>query len=289
MRRHDGETNGMDMLLDTMCNTFGGVCFIALMVSLVSAALPKTDEEPDASVPQVTENDLLTRETARLTLRRDELKAAIAVQRDFLDSCCTNVPVKADLVRMAAEIAQSADQIDAYEKKRIEYLDELAKMTTRTAYSKREAARLSRLVAGLKEQAGQPIFDRHRSVRAPREHEEKGLKTINVWLHGHRLYMMDDTQNVRIVVRGEKEWDVFLVKGRGVFVDDDFFRKGRVWPELESRFGPTTYVRIFTDTASFNELCYFRDALIDRKSKFNWIVVEEDVIHFVEGYDGRVQ
>lgn len=289
MRRRNRESSGMDMLLDTMCNTFGGVCFIALMVSLVSATLPQLDDDSDSNQPKISENDLLTREMTRLTLKRDELKTAIAVQQDFLATGATNVPVKADLVRMASEIAQNASLIDAYEKKRVEYLDELAKLTTRTAYSRREAARLSRLVADLKDQVGQPLFDRHRAVRAPREHEEQGLRMINVWLHEHRLYLMDDTRNVRRVMRGEKRWDTYLVKGRGVFVDDDFFRKGSVWPELESRFGPTTYVRIFTDTASFNELCFIRDALIDRKSKFNWIVNEEEVIHFVEGYDGYVQ
>ena len=40
MKRRTSPSGSMDMLLDTMCNTFGGVCFIALMVAILSAVVP---------------------------------------------------------------------------------------------------------------------------------------------------------------------------------------------------------------------------------------------------------
>ena len=45
MKRSVIDGGSMDMLLDTMCNTFGGVCFIALMVVLISSAMPKSKDE----------------------------------------------------------------------------------------------------------------------------------------------------------------------------------------------------------------------------------------------------
>jgi hypothetical protein len=80
-----------------------------------------------------------------------------------------------------------------------------------------------------------------------------------------------------------------LVKGRGVLLNDDFFNKSKVWAELQDRFASGKYVRIFVDSVSFDELCLFRDALISRKSMYNWIVREEDSLYFTEGYDGHVQ
>lgn len=290
MSRKVSDPGSMDMLLDTMCNTFGGVCFIALMVTIFSAALPKSEsDDPE----QVTEEQVVEKEIEGLRRRRDMLKAAIEIQTEFVKKATTNVVVKADLVRKAEEILKSDEQIRLYEKKKIEYLDELAKLKTRSSYSRREAMRLGRLLKELEDKVGRPLFDRHRVVRTPRERELEGLKLINVWLHERRLYMMSDKQNIRYVDTGSQDgkttWDCYLVKGRGVLLNDDFFLRGKIWPELQRQFDANTYVRIFVDTVSFDELCLFRDALISRNSMYNWIVDEEDVIHFIEGYDGHVQ
>ena len=283
------------MLLDTMCNTFGGVCFIALLVTLLSATLPK-DTEPDWNNAAAVAKSIVEKEHDKLLRRRDELKAAIEIQEDFIKRNSTGVVVKADLVCMAGKIASDEGQIKLYEKKRVEYLDELAKLKTKTSYSRREAARLSRLLKELEDRVGKPLFDRHRVVRTPKEHKVEGLRTINVWLHQRRLYLMNPgsgfvrEENMRGVA-GQREWDVRIIFGKGLLIDEDFFQNGNgsLWMGLQQSIGPSTYVRIFTDTVSFAELCLLRDALISRNSMYNWIINEEDVIHFVEGYDGFVQ
>ena len=169
----------------------------------------------------------------------------------------------------------------------------MAKIKTSVAYSRREASRLSRLLNELKEKTGKPFFDRHRVVRAPNERTIPGLRIVNVWLHGRRLYMMGDRDCVMeresVDVQGRKTWECRLVKGGGAVVDDDFSRDDKMWESLRRQTGSGAYVRIFVDTVSFDELCFLRDALISIGSKYNWFVWEDDVITFVEGYDGRVQ
>ena len=291
MRRRSSDSGSMDMLLDTMCNTFGGVSFIALMVAILSAVLPKASNEQ--AQESISEAQVIDREAERLRERRDVLRRTIGIYSSFVENAATGLVVKADLARMAAEVAANDEKIRLFGKKRIEYMDELAKVKTLASYSRREAARLTRLLKDLEEKVGRPLFDRHRAVRTPREREVQGLKIVNVWLHERHLYMMDDKRNVREVAvgteDGKRRWDCELVKGRGVVVDDDFFLHGKIWPQLQKRFDEKTYIRIFTDTVSFDELCLFRDALISRKAMYNWIVNEEDVIHFIEGYDGHVQ
>lgn len=291
MKRRISEPGSMDMLLDTMCNTFGGVCFIALMVAVISASIPKVGR--DMAEHQVSEDQVVAKESARFQNRRDMLKSAIEIHSSFVDNAVTGVVLKADLLKTTSAIAANDEQIHLYEKKRIEYLDELAKLKTRTAYSRREASRLARLLRELEEKVGRPLFDRHRVVRTPRERELQGLKMIDVWLHQRRLYMMNDNRNIKNtetgVEDGKHKWDCQLIKGHGVLLNDDFFLHSKIWPKLQRQFDETTYVRIFVDTVSFDELCLFRDALISRNSMYNWIVNEEDVIHFIEGYDGHVQ
>ena len=62
MKHRSSTTAGsLDMLLDTMCNTFGGVCFIALMVAIISASLPANqDDEKDAHA--VSEQMIINKE-----------------------------------------------------------------------------------------------------------------------------------------------------------------------------------------------------------------------------------
>lgn len=296
MKSRRFESGSMDMLLDTMCNTFGGVCFIALMVTILSAVLPRGDEHDVEVQSQMVARSIAEKEHNQLLRRREELRTAIAIQEDFLKRNSTSVVVKADLICMAGKIASDEGQIKLYEKKRVEYLDELAKLKTKVSYNKREAARLARLLKEMEDKVGAPLFDRHRVVRTPKERKIEGLRTIDLWLHQRRLYLMDGgsgavkEENLRGVA-GQRQWDVRLVYGKGLLITEDFFKSGlgNDWVRLQRDIGPSTYVRIFTDSASFAELCLLRDALISRNSMYNWILNEEDVIHFVEGYDGFVQ
>lgn len=291
MRRQGDEVGSLDMLLDTMCNTFGGVCFIALMVAIISAATPTSVSDQES--PAVTAGQVVEKEAAQLERRRAMLREAIEIQETFVKNAATGIVRKVDLQNIVDKVAANDEQIRLYEKRRVEYLDELARLKTRTTYSRREAARLRRLLKELEDKVGRPLFDRHRVVRTPCEREVQGLTLVNVWLHKRRLYLVDDKHDVRWedtgFEDGKRTSKCELIEGRGVLLNDDFFQKGTVWPKLEKMFNENTSVRIFVDTASWSELCLFRDALISRKAKYNWIVREGDVLYFVEGYDGRVQ
>ncbi len=51
MRRDFSETGSLELLLDTMCNTFGGVMFIAIALIIISSYIPKIiDDLPDEEV-----------------------------------------------------------------------------------------------------------------------------------------------------------------------------------------------------------------------------------------------
>ena len=292
MKLRGMETGSMDMLLDTMCNTFGGVCFIALMVVLISQAIPKESDAKD-ELDRVTQAEIASKEMARLVQRRDMLKTAIELETAFVNSNENAVVTRADVAKLLSEVAVSGDKIAEYEKKRIEYLDELAKLKTKEEYSRREAARLDRLLGELRKKTADPLSGRHRVVRAPQERELKGMRPIDVWLYHRRLYLMANPDQVRtdppVVENGEMLWAKHIMPGRGMVLDDEFFSEGAVWPELKRKFGAGTIVRIFVDSISFDELCLLRDALIANDSFYNWHVHEGDTITFVRGYDGRVQ
>lgn len=289
MKRDRRAKDGMDMLLDTMCNTFGGVCFISLMVAILSAAAPKPSDDGEAAAVEARMTD---RETIALRNRRDSLKSAIAIQEEFVKTATTGVVTKAQLAKMVETAKKNENELHRLAQRREEYLDELARLKTQSAYSRREAARLERLLKDLQNNAEKPLFDRRRAVRTPIERTLPNLRPVDVWIHRHRLYVFDNPSDVsrkETSLGGERRWECRIVPGGGVLLDEDFFEDSEQWRKLQARFGDRAYVRIYCDTGSFDELCLLRDALIHKKSMYNWHILEGDVIYFVEGYDGRVE
>ena len=286
---HRPEAGSLDMLLDTMCNTFGGVCFIALMVAILSAMLPKGTEEVGADV--VTEQMLVNQETAQLVRRRDELKEAVKIQQSFT---ATNAEA-ANAVNLAAllrGVSSNEMSIASLKSQKREFEDALASLNTDSEYSKREAARLARLLKELEAQLGKTV-GRQRSVRTPTEREVEGLRCEDFWLHKGRLYLFNNRWQVKrsdpiTGNDGKRHWEYSLIKGKGYVVGEAFFF-GQDWLKIKNEMGANGYVRIFTDRSSFPQLCELRDALIYFKKMYNWHIAEEDVLTFVEGYDGRVQ
>ena len=281
-------TGSVDMLLDTMCNTFGGVCFIALMVAILSAMHPKVADDSVTGEDDV--RMLLDRERAQLARQRDELKAALEIQRSFI---ATNEGGKVVSAAVLAQgILSNSTAVARLKAQKVEFEDALAKIKTDTAYSKREAARLERLLKELEEKLGKSV-GKQRSVRTPTEREISGLKCEDFWLRRGKLYLLKNAAQCKCKTEprsegGKAHWTYTIIPGSGYRVDESFFRSPD-WQGIKEGLGTQGYVRIFVDKESFPQLCELRDALVYFHKQYNWHVQEADVLSFVEGYDGRIQ
>ena len=282
-------TGSLDMLLDTMCNTFGGVCFIALMVAILSAMSPKQQEGGETGA--VTEQMLVDQEKAKLGRRRDELKSAIEIQRSFV---ATNAAAtkSVNMAEMLSGISTNAMAIAALKAQKREFEDALASLTTDSQYSAREASRLARLLKELEERLGKHV-GKQRAVRTPVERELQNLQNEDFWLRNGRLYLLKNRWQVkeselRRDDNGKRYWEYRLIPGKGYVIGESFF-DGQDWREIKRKIDSKGYVRIYSDRKSFPQLCELRDALIHFRKMYNWHIAEEDVLTFVEGYDGRVQ
>lgn len=280
----------LEMLLDTMCNTFGGVCFIALMVAIISASLP-SGQEPDATNGAVSEQMVVDKETTRLKRERDELKSAIDIQKSFIATNTTKEARAWSASWLATSISSNATALARLKNEKFELEDKLAKRTTDSEYSSREARRLERLLKEMEERLGQPINTRNRAVRTPVERELGGYKSLDVWIRNGRMYCLHNETHVDCKISDGakgKEWDYRIKTGGGYLLNDRFFHSSE-YRALIGMLSGKVYMRIYVDAASFPQLCELRDDLIRQRKMYNWHVTEEDVLHFVEGYDGRVQ
>lgn len=104
-RRRRGEASSLELLLDTMCNTFGGVMFIAISLFVVISAMEPERPEPEPEQETVSPEELKS-EIARLeeTLRRKALR---------LESFRREVALRQDqaLDRRVREIAMAEEEL----------------------------------------------------------------------------------------------------------------------------------------------------------------------------------
>ena len=291
MKRNSSTNAGsLDMLLDTMCNTFGGVCFIALMVAIISASLP-SKKNPDATNDSVSEQMVVDKETARLKRERDELKTAIDIQKSFIATNTTKESRALSVAQLATSISSNLTALTRLKNEKFELEDKLAKLTTDSEYSSREARRLDRLLKEMEERLGQPVNIKNRAVRTPVERELGGYKSLDVWIRNGRMYCLHNESQVDCKITDGakgKEWEFRIKPGRGYLLNDLFFHSAE-YSGLVDILSGNVYMRIYVDALSFPQLCELRDDLIRQRKMYNWHIAEEQTLYFVEGYDGRVQ
>jgi len=75
-RRRNGSESSLELLLDTICNTFGGVLFLAMLISLLLAqSRRRTEADETAADPRAA---LTPAELTRLVMSADQLAAEVA-------------------------------------------------------------------------------------------------------------------------------------------------------------------------------------------------------------------
>ncbi len=293
MVRRDLDSNGgsLDMLLDTMCNTFGGVCFLALMVCVMLAMLPKVSRESDQlQEVEAAERMLFDKEKVRLFRQRDELNAAVAIKEGILAANSNKLTV----VRInVSGLASNKLEIARLKRYRLELEDQLAKLTTDSEYSQREAARLARLLQELEEKLGTPVDVKKRVVRTPVEREVPNTYPVDIILwRGHFYEVRNETQVFRhefLGADGKRRWNYTPKDGCGIRVDASFCVTSDQYKSVVRQVTDGRYLRIFTDAESFGPLCQIRDDLVCRRKMYNWHILREKTLHLIEGVDSSVQ
>ncbi|HTI99950.1 MAG TPA: hypothetical protein VL527_13800 [Dongiaceae bacterium] len=184
--RRQRPSDSLDMLLDTMCNTFGGIILLAVLVTLL------TSQERRGVGTASDTPEMLQR---RLALAQENLQQALQLQTTLLtkandsrwktqmDLLATRQQIQDEIqatrelaARDARELetAASADPAERMQELNAQLAAAQAKKTT--AQNSLTAARenLSRLTtrrADLEKQATNLVAESQRELRLPREHE----------------------------------------------------------------------------------------------------------------------
>ena len=201
--RRKRPNDSLDMLLDTMCNTFGGIILLAVLVTLLTSR----ERHGNAATASDTQ-EMLQR---RVAMAQADLRHAIELQ--------TSLQAKADDGRWKTQVsllstrqqiqdqfktirelaAQNAKEIDAAASvdpaERMKILNtqlaaaQVKKLEAQNslAASKENSKRLNTRLAGLEKQATDLVNESQRHLRLPKEHET-GKRVIYVIVRYGRIY-----------------------------------------------------------------------------------------------------
>ena len=103
MRRRREDASSLELLLDTMCNTFGGVMFIAISLVVVISMVRSASRALEENVPRKLEQ--LQQELARLEREAAESRESVEQRRELAGLLAAG-PMREELEMLAAQEAQ---------------------------------------------------------------------------------------------------------------------------------------------------------------------------------------
>ncbi|HUY34066.1 MAG TPA: hypothetical protein VMV69_15060 [Pirellulales bacterium] len=120
-RRRGAPASSLDLLLDTICNTFGGVLFLAILTVILLQMSGREAENASPEVPRQAE-------LAGLELRREDLAARLKTLRAAADQqdALREQLAPADERELAATLRQLRARRDAVDQRRLTLLGEVS-------------------------------------------------------------------------------------------------------------------------------------------------------------------
>lgn len=273
-RRRRIRADSLDLLLDTICNTFGGILFIAILVIIM---LQMRGTHPDIDASEIErQREQLTADQSRLDEELARLQQTIAGQQELISKLAP-----ANVQDLLQELAKQESELAALSHEQETLLQtsetKAKERTNLVSDIHRTAETIHELEMEIESLSSQ--FDRERSER------KKVLRTTYVRPPGSK-------QEVSVVI----EYDRFYVWHRyspigirlGLNTDDFIILEdnGRQLetapnpvagiplgdaPELSTQirnrlrhFSPkTTYLSVVVRPDSFDSFCFFRDVITD--------------------------
>ena len=149
MKRRPPAYSSLELLLDTICNTFGGVLFLAILVCIL---LRNTGHSTSVGqgTPQFTEADVLdlVRRQQELETALDGLRAATS-EHDRLSAQF----VQPDTQELRDSLAQAQSDRDSLDTSRRSLLADIASKQAKAAAVEKELADLEQDLAGARSSA----------------------------------------------------------------------------------------------------------------------------------------
>ena len=231
MRRRQTQTDSFDLFLDTICNTFGGIIFLAILVAILiqtRSVLQQPDQRDQTTQTPQEARQLETRLAAaessvqRLTLALNSMPEA-KVNDDFREYSKT----KAELADIDQNIQRLIAASNAKSKTLEEIISENEKLEEENRNVPERLKSLTELAKQEEAAVAQLINTKQTTLKLPRERESTSESTLALLKEG-KVYLAGEFDGIRDEFDGphvdtKKTLGGFRViakRGQGVDVDN---------------------------------------------------------------------
>ena len=264
--RRKTPNDSLYLLLDTLCNAFGGIILLAVLVVLL------TSKEKSQSATSGDSQEMLQR---RLAMAQANLQQALQLQTSLqtkanderwktqVDLLATRQQIQDEIKSIRELAAQNAKELDAAASsdpaERMKSLNaQLAAAQAKKleaqnslAASMENAKRLNSRLGGLEKQAAGLVRESQRQLRLPKEHET-GKRVIYVIARYGRIYTCRNSDLSR------NETDIEWTSTLSSEIAEP--KKGKGIDPVGNAAGLRTYFRIQTETSVYVAFCVFEDS-----------------------------
>ncbi len=297
MSRKQGDDDGsLELLLDTICNTFGGVLFISILVVLL---LNASSKEAATTPPSEVQADLLDAQV-RLSQSKGELQkllTAVQAQNQVADKIID--PVLRDLVRNSSRLQADAAQtqkklkgVDQITKDQIDINEKTEKILEHQQALKNAKGSLQGIEAKLERE----IESRTQAAKLPKGRATEKAE-IPMFLKAGRLctYLQRDgntlTENLAEIVKKQDEDNRTYIEpkpGTGVLIDVDGNHAN-----IDARLGDFDasqhYLAVFVWPDSFEHFAVLKDRMVAAEFKYRLVPFQGDQKIFFGPMDEAIE
>jgi hypothetical protein len=302
MTRHEESDDGsLDLLLDTICNTFGGVLFISMLVVIL---LSMTSEQVDFSPPSETSqedlvqlNQKLERERKEMESLEREIKQQQQIEKQIVDprlrelvlNLKTSQHLRTNLVkRRSQELEEISDaQIEVNEI--AQFLHDLSQQLQLAESD--FATRQQRLE--------QEIKSRTRNVKKLPKARQTTKVELPFFLHEGRLcsYAKRGADGVlqpnptEVEERTDAQGKLFLSpkSGAGLLVDSSGANQQSITQKLNQFDKGQHYIAVFVRPDSFGNFPALRQLLVAAEFEYRLVPVSADEDIYIGAADGTAE
>lgn len=168
-RRRNSNQDSLDLLLDTICNTFGGVLFIAILVILLLQQTSPTESQGEPAQLTDSESQQIVNDFQRLQDQLSLLRASTAAQDELLSQFSSPRLKELILQRKALEEDRNTLQteLDATDLEILEKLQRNAELTSQLSQREQMVKEAKATLKDSQEKLQQEIAGRTQASKTP--------------------------------------------------------------------------------------------------------------------------
>ena len=287
-RRHKDDGGSLELLLDTICNTFGGIVFIAiLVVILLQISHPESEQQPtERADPVVLEER--RNELSVLKAKTARARSAAASQRKILEKFAPDrvreqLRNHQHLVETAEKLTDQRDDVLTDNSREAQAIESLRNDIANTQTQLQDARHR---VDDLESQIEKEREQRTERARMPIVQSAGVRREIGLILRYGRMYVWHQYDQFgsrqglntdEFAVVGERDGQLITspIPTAGVALDGTPKSRQLIKQRLQ-RFRPDqSYISAVVRPDSFREFRHLRDVLIGLKFKYRLIPMED--------------